>query len=133
MRRLLLACVFFVICSKVLSSESESTLRTAHDHFKLRCGESSAALDLIGKTEERYHQRSTKEEDYQNNRGEVQKLHHLNSANKGRAVSGGGDLTKPHKKTHSGAPSNVLHVSFLSAAMAPVVVGLVTVTLLFRV
>ncbi|KAF8033743.1 hypothetical protein BT93_C0107 [Corymbia citriodora subsp. variegata] len=136
MRRLLLACVFFVICSKVLSSESESTLRPAHDRFKLREGESSAALDLIGKTEERPHQRKTeerphqrktKERDSQNNQGEVQKVHPLNSVNKAKGVYGNG----AHKKTHSGAPTNVLHASFLSAAVGPILVGLVAITLFF--
>ncbi|XP_030456351.2 uncharacterized protein LOC115677340 [Syzygium oleosum] len=133
MRRLLLACLFFVNCSKVLSSESEGTLRPAHNHYKPREEESSAALDLISKIEEKYHERKAKERDYQNNQGEVQKVHNLNSVNKGKGVYGGGDLIKPRKKTHSGAPANVLHASFLSAAVGPVVVGLVAVTLLFQV
>lgn len=126
MRRLLLACLFFVICSKVLSSESESALRPAHDHYKLREGESSATLDLIIKTEERRHQRKTEERDYQNNQGEVQKVH-LKSVNKAKAVYG----STTAKKTHSGAPVSVLHASFLSAAVGPVIAGLVTVTLFF--
>ncbi|XP_030535559.1 uncharacterized protein LOC115744482 [Rhodamnia argentea] len=131
MRRLLLVCLFFVICSKVLSSESESILRPAHSQYKLREEESPAALDLISKTEEKYHQGKTEERDCQNNQGEVQKVHHLNSANRGKAVYGGGNLNKPRKKTHSGAPSNVLHASFLPAAVGPVVIGLFNVILFF--
>ncbi|KAI3423757.1 uncharacterized protein J3R85_010754 [Psidium guajava] len=128
MRRLLLVCLFFVSCSKVLSSESESILRPAHSHYKLREEESPAAVDLIRKTEEKYRQRKTKERDYQKNMREV---HHLYSANKGKAVYGGGDLNRPRTQARSGAPSKVLHASFLSAAVGPVVVGLVAVTLFF--